>query len=129
MPAEPLNLDDPQQPFEQIAAQIRGAISAGELQVGQQLKSVRALADEYGVSAGTAQRAIRALRDEGLVTSWQGRGAYVRRKPGEPEGDGPRAVGERDSQPGGDIDDLRRTVESLTSRVEAIERQLAEKER
>lgn len=73
-----LDLDDPQQPFEQVAAQIRSAIASGELTVGQRLKSIRALAQEYGVSTGTVQRALSALREEGLITSWQGRGAFVR---------------------------------------------------
>lgn len=78
MGASHLDLHDPQQPFEQVAAQIRDAIATGELEVGQRLKSIRALAQEYGVSTGTVQRALGALRDEGLITSWQGRGAFVR---------------------------------------------------
>ncbi|TNC20890.1 GntR family transcriptional regulator [Amycolatopsis alkalitolerans] len=124
MSSERLDLDDPQRPFEQIAAKLRAAIDTGELQPGQQLKSVRALAVEYGVSGGTVQRALGALRDEGLVTSWQGRGAYVRRKPAEAGGKDARPSGPRGNTPDADLDQLRRTVESLASRVEAIEQQL-----
>ncbi|MQA10534.1 MAG: GntR family transcriptional regulator [Pseudonocardiaceae bacterium] len=110
-----LDIDDPQLPFEQVAAKIRAAIEADELRVGEQLESVRTLAQEYGVSTGTIQRAVRALREEGLVTSWQGRGAFVRRKPGEPEPVDDASTGE-----------LRRIVEGLAARLDEIERQLAE---
>lgn len=110
MASAQLNLDDPQQPFEQVAAKIRAAIDAGELQVGEQLMSIRTLAHEHGVSTGTVQRAVRLLREEGLVTSWQGRGAFVRRRPSDPDHDEDSGLAE-----------LRRIVESLADRVAALE--------
>ena len=87
MTSTSLDLDNPQQPSHQVAANLRAEIASGSLPVGQRLKSVRDLAREYGVSTGTVQQALRALRAEGLITTWQGRGTFVRaRKEDLPEG-------------------------------------------
>lgn len=79
----PLDLDDPQHPYRQVAARLRVAIETGALPVGERLKSVRELAQEHGVSPGTVQQALRLLRDEGLITTWQGRGTFVRSQSGD----------------------------------------------
>lgn len=57
--AEPLYL--------QLRAQIIGAIARGELQPGQALPSVRALAADLGINLHTVNKAYAVLRDEGYV--------------------------------------------------------------
>jgi DNA-binding GntR family transcriptional regulator len=59
----------------QLAAVLRGQIERGEL--SGRLPSVKSLQQQYGVAQGTAERAFRILREEGLVTSGQGRGHFT----------------------------------------------------
>lgn len=73
-----LDLDDPRQPFEQVADDLRQMVVSGQLTPGDKLDSIRALADRYHVAATTIQRALRILRDEGYLVAWQGRGVFVR---------------------------------------------------
>ena len=40
------------------------------------LPSVRSLMQTYGVSDGTVKRAMRELREQGLIKTYQGRGSY-----------------------------------------------------
>jgi DNA-binding GntR family transcriptional regulator len=61
--------------YVQLAADLRGRIERGEL--SGRLPSVKSLQQQYGVAQGTAERAFRILREEGLVTSGQGRGHFV----------------------------------------------------
>lgn len=68
---------DPRPPYIQIADGLRADIDAGTLKPGDKLASGRALAEEYGVAAMTVQHAIRLLREEGLLVTWQGRGVFV----------------------------------------------------
>lgn len=95
---------------------MRAAIKSGELAAGEQLKSVRELAHEYEVSPGTVQQAFRLLREEGLVTSWQGRGTFVRPRP-------PSA----DVEESADLDPVAvmRTLDQILDRVEHLEGQVA----
>ncbi|MFE0270518.1 GntR family transcriptional regulator [Nocardiopsis alba] len=60
-------------PYIQIADHYRERIARGELAHGERLPPVTAIASQWGCAPGTAQRAIRQLRGEGLVdTSQQG---------------------------------------------------------
>jgi DNA-binding GntR family transcriptional regulator len=43
---------------------------------GAILPSVRTIMQTYGVSDGTVKRALRQLRDEGLIRTYQGRGSF-----------------------------------------------------
>jgi len=114
-----LDLDNPQQPSHQVAANLRAEIASGSLPVGQRLKSVRDLAREYGVSTGTVQQALRALRAEGLITTWQGRGTFVRaRKEDLPEG----SLGVDTSS------EVIGRLDQLADRLERLERQVADLE-
>lgn len=63
--------------YEQITDQIRAAIAKGELAEGQQLPSIRALANSLRVSAITTKRAYADLEAAGLIETVQGKGTYV----------------------------------------------------
>ena len=62
---------------EQVAAAIRRAIAEGEAQSGERLPPGRDLAAVLGVNANTVFRALRTLREEGLVEFRRGRGVSV----------------------------------------------------
>ncbi|MBN1149365.1 MAG: GntR family transcriptional regulator [Anaerolineales bacterium] len=61
----------------QIVEQIRQLIAAGELQVGDQLPTVRQLAADLRVNFNTVARAYRLLDEAGLISTQQGRGTYI----------------------------------------------------
>jgi DNA-binding transcriptional regulator YhcF (GntR family) len=69
--SEPLGLHD------QVAAELRRAIAEGEALPGERLPPARDLAAVLGVNANTVLRALRLLRDEGLLDFRRGRGISV----------------------------------------------------
>jgi GntR family transcriptional regulator len=72
-----LDTSDPVSLHEQVAAEIRRAIADGEAQPGERLPPARDLAAVLGVNTNTVLRALRALRDEGLLEFRRGRGVTV----------------------------------------------------
>jgi len=70
-----IDVGAPDWPYQQVAALIRERIRAGEL--GPRLPSYMDLAHEMEVSPMTVQRAIKVLRDEGLVVTYPSRGTFV----------------------------------------------------
>ena len=66
--------------YKQITDQVRLAVATGKLAVGDQLSSVRALAEELVVNPNTVARAYTDLAREGLIESRAGRGVFVTRK-------------------------------------------------
>src|SRR5436190_24321283 len=66
---------------EQVAAEIRRAIADGEAKPGERLPPARDLAAVIGVNRNTVLRALRQLRDEGLLEFRRGRGITVAGKP------------------------------------------------
>jgi len=68
---------DPEPLYAQVAEILRGQIERGELVPRQPLPSESYLVGEYGISRGTARKAIAMLRDEGLVRTIPQRGTYV----------------------------------------------------
>ncbi|MHA7962424.1 GntR family transcriptional regulator [Streptomyces sp. L500] len=67
--------------YQQVAAEIRTAISAGEFPPGAPLPSESQLIARYGVSRPTVRNAISALRSEGLIEVIHGKGSFVRALP------------------------------------------------
>lgn len=63
--------------YEQITDQIKSAIVTGQLAEGEQLPSIRALANSLRVSAITTKRAYADLEATGLIETVQGKGTYV----------------------------------------------------
>jgi GntR family transcriptional regulator len=68
---EPLGL------HEQVTAEIRRAIADGEARPGERLPPARDLAAVLGVNRNTVLRALRLLREEGLLEFRRGRGVTV----------------------------------------------------
>ena len=67
----------PSPPSVQLADQVRFAVAAGRLVVGERLPSVRVLALEVRVNPNTVSRAWRELARDGVVETRRGEGVYV----------------------------------------------------
>jgi GntR family transcriptional regulator len=72
-----INRDDPVLLHDQVAAQIRRALADGEAKPGERLPSARHLAAVMHVNTNTVLRALRLLRDEGLLELRPGHGIRV----------------------------------------------------
>jgi len=66
---------------EQVAAEIRRAIAQGEASPGERIPQAKDLAAELGVNTNTALRALRVLRDEGVIEMGRGRSIRVTDRP------------------------------------------------
>lgn len=63
--------------FKQISQQIRRALATGRLKSGEQLPTVRHLAEILVINPNTVARAYQDLIREGVLESQSGRGVYV----------------------------------------------------
>ena len=68
---------NPTQLNEQVAAELRRAIADGEAKAGERLPPAKDLAAVLGVNTNTVLRALRELRDEGLLEFRRGHGITV----------------------------------------------------
>jgi DNA-binding transcriptional regulator YhcF (GntR family) len=68
---------DPTLLHDQVATEIRRAIADGEAKPGSRLPPARDLAAVLGVNTNTVLRALRLLRDEGLLEFRRGLGVKV----------------------------------------------------
>ena len=76
-----VNRDERTDLHEQVAAEIRRSIADGEAKPGERLPPAKDLAAVLGVNTNTVLRALRQLRDEGLLEFRRGRGITVSGSP------------------------------------------------
>ncbi|BCW68045.1 GntR family transcriptional regulator [Arthrobacter sp. NicSoilB4] len=82
-------------PYEQIRAQISSLIALGTLAPGTRLPTVRSLAADLGIAAGTVARAYKELEQSGLIETRRRNGTVVAGTPTAgipPEAPAPEAV-------------------------------------
>jgi GntR family transcriptional regulator len=63
--------------YTQIVNQIQAQVVGGVLRPGDQLPTVRALAEELRVNFNTVARAYRILDEARIISTQQGRGTYI----------------------------------------------------
>lgn len=63
--------------YTQIVNQVQAQVAGGILQPGDQLPTVRALAEELRVNFNTVARAYRILDEARIISTQQGRGTYI----------------------------------------------------
>lgn len=67
--------------YTQITNQIQSQVASGVLKPEDQLPTVRALAQELRVNFNTVARAYRLLDEAGVISTQQGRGTYIMKRP------------------------------------------------
>lgn len=72
-----VDLDSATPPYEQIRAQVSSLIAIGALAPGARLPTVRRLAADLGIAAGTVARAYRELEQSGLIETRRRNGTVV----------------------------------------------------
>ena len=72
-----INLAEGTPLYQQVAAEIRRAIAEGEARPGERMPLAKDLAKVLGVNTNTVLRALRELRDEGMLEFRRGRGITV----------------------------------------------------
>ncbi|MER6492756.1 GntR family transcriptional regulator [Streptomyces griseorubiginosus] len=75
--------DPPDRVWRQVADWIVHRIEAGELAPGARLEGERELAEQLGVAIGSVRRAIKELRERGVVVTLPAKGTYVAERPDE----------------------------------------------
>jgi DNA-binding GntR family transcriptional regulator len=65
-------------PYQRIAGELRAQIEAGTLGPGARLPTITALAEDHQVSINTVQKALKVLKDAGLIEGVPGYGTFVR---------------------------------------------------
>ncbi len=63
--------------YTQIVNQVQAQVGGGVLKPGDQLPTVRALAEELRVNFNTVARAYRILDEARIISTQQGRGTYI----------------------------------------------------
>ncbi len=79
MASEHLTIDaaSPVPIYIQIADYVAARVASGQLKKGSRLPAERDLAEQWGVAYLTVRRAMRELRERGLVTSVVGKGTFI----------------------------------------------------
>lgn len=76
-----VNRAEPTLLHEQVAAEVRRSIAEGEAKPGERLPPARDMAAVLDVNTNTVLRALRQLRDEGLLEFRRGHGVRVAGSP------------------------------------------------
>ena len=99
--------------YQRVVEAIKRDIRTGALSPGDRLPGNRAMAEKYDVALATAQKALRALQDEGWLTSTPSVGVFVSSQlPSDEDAvDVPKTLAE-----------LKSEIANLTKRVEELER-------
>jgi GntR family transcriptional regulator len=63
--------------YTQIVNQVQAQVAGGALKPGDQLPTVRSLAEELRVNFNTVARAYRILDEARIISTQQGRGTYI----------------------------------------------------
>ena len=63
--------------YTQIVNQVQSKVAGGVLEPGEQLPTVRALAEELRVNFNTVARAYRILDEARIISTQQGRGTFI----------------------------------------------------
>lgn len=63
--------------YEQITSQIKAMVMSGELQNGEPIPSMRALARDLHISVITVQKAYEDLQRDGFIETAVGKGSYI----------------------------------------------------
>jgi DNA-binding GntR family transcriptional regulator len=83
-----IDVTSPEHPYVQLAGQLREAIATGQItdvfpSLWTIVEETRFAGDpDRRVSYNTVRRAVKILKDEGLIEAIPGRGTFVRRNPG-----------------------------------------------
>ena len=103
-------------PYQRLAANIAAQIARGELKPGDQIPSVRSLANTYGVTTATAQKAVDQLRNDGYAKTVPGLGIFVAEQ--DERADAQPATVDTVIQ---QLDELQTMVADLADRVHRLE--------
>ncbi|MEV7250285.1 winged helix-turn-helix domain-containing protein [Streptomyces cyaneofuscatus] len=76
-----IELDETRPKWRQVADILRARIADGSYPIGSRMPAVVALTEEFGIALATAQKVMRALREEGLIRTEIGMGSYVTGRP------------------------------------------------
>lgn len=63
--------------YQRVADALEAEIRSGTIPVGGMLPNERDLGERFSVAAGTVRRAVRELRERGLVTTLPSKGTFV----------------------------------------------------
>ncbi|MGW1398476.1 GntR family transcriptional regulator [Streptomyces sp. NPDC002405] len=66
--------------WQQVYEVLRARIESGEYPPGSRVPSIVQVSEEFGIAQATAQKALRALKEEGLTYTEPGLGSSVRKK-------------------------------------------------
>lgn len=101
--------------YQQVADALRDRIRAGEWAEGDQLPSYSELMQQYDASVTVVRAAVAALRAEGVVSTHQGKGAFLLKRVAAGQ------AAPRDAE----LAALRRDLEALAGRVALLEAERA----
>ena len=79
-----LDPDDTRPVYQQIISCIKQQLRLGQIQAGDELPSVREVADHLGINHLTVHKAYTKLKDQGIITQRLGQRARIAKMASEP---------------------------------------------